>query len=510
MKRYIFIMGCIGLFMGILNGSSPVTENIPDPDFKPDALISLGDNTISVWDLIGKGEPQSSEGGEEIHITLQYLQENALTIPAVALYNISADTLLHAPYFQVDATSGIEFGVPLEKEVKFRHLDTIWLTTIPQGVNIKHMEDVADLEYVFPYTGFEYRVEITLKNIFVRGTREALKISEVVNKDNQKGIRRKVTKEFDIDLSKGNLLEVETRVVIAAKAVLFEPQTIYLFIKSLNMKLEKAVGYFPIPPLQLDSNNLKMNLDVLANLSNAFDIASPRYYLIVRNKGLGLPAEVDDLRLHATNVAGTRSVELRSYEEMAFEANTENVLRVDTFVFTPDNSNLVEFLSLPPHGNIDYNGTIRFNPNGRPAEDNVIYADGLSQVDSYIEVPMVMKGNALLYRDTLEGFDFSGKEFSAAQLTVTPTTDIPFTMSLYRLEFYDGAGNMLEKVDWNESLISGRTISRTITPEMLEKITGATYGIGIVGVSLSVDVLGIRQDAVLKLNYSLLGETKHN
>lgn len=209
MKRYIFIMGCIGLFMGILNGCSPVTENIPDPDFKPDALISLGDNTISVWDLIGKGEPQSSEGGEEIHITLQYLQENALTIPAVALYNISADTLLHAPYFQVDATSGIEFGVPLEKEVKFRHLDTIWLTTIPQGVNIKHMEDVADLEYVFPYTGFEYRVEITLKNIFVRGTREALKISEVVNKDNQKGIRRKVTKEFDIDLSKGNLLEVE-------------------------------------------------------------------------------------------------------------------------------------------------------------------------------------------------------------------------------------------------------------------------------------------------------------
>lgn len=59
-------------------------------------------------------------------------------------------------------------------------------------------------------------------------------------------------------------------------------------------------------------------------------------------------------------------------------------------------------------------------------------------------------------------------------------------------------------------MISGRTISRTITPEMLEKITGATYGIGIVGVSLSVDVLGIRQDAVLKLNYSLLGETKHN
>lgn len=274
------------------------------------------------------------------------------------------------------------------------------------------MEDVADLEYVFPYTGFEYRVEITLKNIFVRGTREALKISEVINKDNQKGIRRKVTKEFDIDLSKGNLLEVKTRVVIAAKAVLFEPQTIYLFIKSLNMKLEKAVGYFPIPPLQLDSNNLKNESGCPGEFIQCLRYCfSEVLFDRSGNKGLGLPAEVDDLRLHATNVAGTRSVELRSYEEMAFEANTENVLRVDTFVFTPDNSNLVEFLSLPPHGNIDYNGTIRFNPNGRPAEDNVIYADGLLQVDSYIEVPMVMKGNALLYRDTLEGFDFSGKSF---------------------------------------------------------------------------------------------------
>lgn len=508
MKNNI-IISCVCLLVGMMSGCTSVTDTPPDPGFNPDALVALGEKSISVWDLIGESIPDESGSTEEMRVTLQYLQEKALTLPALAIYNITADTLFYAPYFQIDAAVvGGTFGVPLSKAITLDRADSMDLTTIPLGVKIKHMEDVADFEYVFPYTGFEYEVSITLKNIFLRGTTIPMVIKEKVDKDNQKGVRRKVNASFDIDLSKGNRLWMETQITISKGSVLFEPQTIALFVKSLNMKLEKAVGYFPVPPMQLDSNNLKMNLDVLSDLSNAFDMSDPKYYLIVRNKGFGLPADVKDLSLNATNATATKSVSLKTDEEMSFEANLQNVLRVDTFAFTPGNSNLIEFLNLPPHGNINYNGTIRFNPAGNTGEDNIIYADGVSQVDSYIEIPLVMKGSSLMFRDTLKNLVVDKKQLSVAQLTVTSKTDIPFTMNLRELVFYDANGDVLGKVEFNEQLTNAKALVKTVGAELLSRLADAKYGVATMLVYPSLDVLSIRQDAALKINYSLLGETK--
>lgn len=507
MKNNIMIVCTLVLF-GMMSACTSVKETVPDPDFNPDALIALGEKSISVWDLIGESVPEETSDTEEARVTLQYLQEKALTVPAVALYNITADTLLYAPYFQIDtALVDGAFGVPLPQLISLKREDSLLLTTIPPGVKIKHMEDIADFEYVFPYTGFEYQVTITLENIYVRGTSQPLVIREKVDKDNQKGVRRKVSAEFDIDLTGGNMLKMETCVEISKGAVLFEPQTIALFIKSLNMKLEKAVGYFPVPPLQLDSNNLKMNLDVLSDLSNAFDMSDPKYYLIIRNKGFGLPVCVDNLFLKASNAAATKSVKLTTTEEMAFEANLQNTLRIDTFVFTPGNSNLVEFLNLPPHGNINYNGTVRFNPDGNTGIDNVIYADGVSQVDSYIEIPLVMKGTSLIYQDTLQNLVCDQKTLNAAHLTVSSKTDIPFGITLRKITFYDEDDAVLGEVEFNEALVNDKALSLAVGPELLEKISKAKYAVSILCVYPSLDVLSIRQDAALNINYSLLGET---
>lgn len=508
MKNNI-IISCVCVLFGMMSACTSVSDTPPDPGFDPDVLVALGEKNISVWDLIGESVPDESGSTEEMRVTLQYLQEKALTVPAIAIYNITADTLFYAPYFQIDtAVVGGTFGVPLAKAITLGRADSLELTTIPAGVKIKHMEDMADFEYVFPYTGFEYEVTITLKNIFLRGTKQPMVIKEKVEKDNQKGVRRKVHAQFDIDLTKGNRLWMDTHITISKGSVLFEPQTIALFVKSLNMKLEKAVGYFPVPSLQLDSNNLKMNLDVLSDLSNAFDMSDPKYYLIVRNKGFGLPANVDDLYLQATNAAGTKSVSLRSSEEMSFEANLENTLRIDTFVFNPGNSNLIEFLKLPPHGNINYNGTIRFNPAGNTGTDNIIYADGVSQVDSYIEIPLVMKGSALLYRDTLQNLIFNNKQLSTAQLTVTSKTDIPFNLKMCDVVFYDAHGGVLGKMEFNESLTNAKALAKSIGEELLGRIVNAKYAVGTLLIYPSLDVLSIRQDAALKINYSLLGESK--
>lgn len=510
MKNNIMIVCTLVLF-GMISACTSVKETVPEPDFNPDALIALGEKNISVWDLIGESVPEETSDKEESRVTLQYLQEKALTLPAIAMYNITADSLFYAPYFQIDTVIvGGTFGVPLAQPITFNQKDTMLLTTIQPGVRIKHMENIVDFEYVFPYTGFEYQVKITLKNIFMRGTTQPYMISERVDKDNQKGVRRKVSAEFDIDLTGGNMLKMETNIEISKGAVLFEPQTIALFVKSLNVKLEKAVGYFPVPPLQLDSNNLKMNLDVLSDLSNAFDMSDPKYYLIIRNKGFGLPACVDDLSLKAKNAALTKSVSLSSNEEMIFEANLKNTLRIDTFVFTPENSNLIDFLNLPPHGNINYNGTIRFNPEGNAGTDNIIYADGVSQVDSYIEIPLVMKGTSLVFQDTLKNLICDQKVLQVAQLTVYSKTDIPFGMTLRKITFYDEGNNLLGEVEFNEALTNDKALSLAVGPELLEKVGKAKYAVSVLCIYPSLDVLSIRQDAALNINYSLLGETANN
>lgn len=501
MKCNIFVYKI--MLLVLFAGCSSVAENKSGTEFNPDVVLPVGERSISVWELVGKSIPQKSEPAEEMHITLQYLQEKALTVPAIALYNITTDTLLYAPHFNIKETDILTVPV-----VYLRH-DTLELNSLTnKGLKIKWLENTADFEYFLPYTGFDYEVEVTFQNVYEEGATKPMVLKESVTKYNQNGVRRKKTTVFGIDLSQENSLQMTTKVILPKGASLAEPQTISLLLKSVNMRLRKAVGYFPVPPLQLDSNNLKMNLNVLYDLSNAFDLSDPKYYLLVRNKGFGLPTQVDDLQLIAKNIEGSKSVALQSKEKPFFEANMENQVRVDTFLYNSKNSNLIEFLNLPPYGNVNYKGTIRFNPDGNTGADNVIYVDGVAQVDSYIEIPMTMKGSSLLYTDTLPNLVINRGGLHSAKLVVSSAMDFTFKETLKYVEFFNDEGEALGRVEYNQQMINGKTLSGELGPDLLQELEHIKYGVAQLEINLTLDILSIRQDATLKMNYSILGETK--
>lgn len=80
-------------------------------------------------------------------------------------------------------------------------------------------------------------------------------------------------------------------------------------------------------------------------------------------------------------------------------------------------------------------------------------------------------------------------------------------MTLRKITFYDEDNTVLGEVEFNEALVNDKALSLAVGPELLEKISKAKYAVSILCVYPSLDVLSIRQDAALNINYSLLGET---
>ena len=90
-----------------------------------------------------------------------------------------------------------------------------------------------------------------------------------------------------------------------------------------------------------------------------------------------------DATFYGQNAEGdTLTLKLEEGKELLTLGNKSNIVLPDTLGLNKDNSNIVDFLSLPPTGDISYQGTVTVNPQGD--EDNVRYSDGEIDLDAYV------------------------------------------------------------------------------------------------------------------------------
>lgn len=148
------------------------------------------------------------------------------------------------------------------------------------------------------------------------------------------------------------------------------------------------------------AGDFDLDVDFLNDISGNFKFADPQLELVVRNKGIGLPVAVDMTFKGKSkeNVPG----ELTLKNPLVFRGNPSNT-QIDTIpaVINKDNSTIVEFLSLPPQGRIDYFGNVALNPEG---ENNVVYRNASMDMDVNISIPLAITGT-LSYCDTLTDID---------------------------------------------------------------------------------------------------------
>ena len=163
-----------------------------------------------------------------------------------------------------------------------------------------------------------------------------------------------------------------------------------------------------------------------------------------------------DATFYGQNAEGdTLTLKLEEGKELLTLGNKSNIVLSDTLGLNKDNSNIVDFLSLPPTGDISYQGTVTVNPQGD--EDNVIYSDGEIDLDAYVRIPFALSAEGLNYKDTLNDIDIDPKyadRIKEGVITITAVNGLPLNLRIPTLVLLGENGEKLESL----TAVKGRDI----------------------------------------------------
>jgi len=211
---------------------------------------------------------------------------------------------------------------------------------------------------------------------------------------------------------------------------------------SLNdFEFQTLFGDFGNQKLQIDPGHIKM--DVFNRLGGEFKIANPKLSLMLHNS-FGMTAGVN-LKMNAISKTGA-TLELVSNPptfNVPCPADIYSSVISDSVVYTRQNSNISEFISLPPNNRVEYQGEITFNEGKviTASNPNFISLESSFWADMKLVLPMELQINNLSFSDTTA---ISGKNFDkveSAELLINVTNEIPLDMDM-QLFFVDTIANI--------------------------------------------------------------------
>jgi hypothetical protein len=207
-------------------------------------------------------------------------------------------------------------------------------------------------------------------------------------------------------------------------------------ISLTDFEFQSVYGDFGTRKLQIDPGNFE--LEVLNRLGGDFKVANPKLSLIMHNS-VGMAAEVK-MNMSATSKKGNTDSLIRNPASfnIPVPADITSPIVTGTVDYTKQNSNIVEFIALPPNSKIDYSGEINFNKGNVVTllNPNFITAESTFSADMALELPMELQINTLSFSDTTA---ISGKDFDkveSAELLINVKNGIPLDMDM-QLVFID-------------------------------------------------------------------------
>ena len=274
--------------------------------------------------------------------------------------------------------SGVHLVLDHPLEIEFQTSTT--LKEVPDGCELKKIQ--ASAHFVLPEIGYPYEIEATFPDIEMNG--EILHITKSVPATGSESID---LNDFILTLDAEKKVDLKVNIVIPVGTEVTNPDLDLIFGLN-NLKLKKAEGKITVDPIAIDPDKFNMNIDFLDEIGGKFKFTRPELNIILRNKGIGVPMSVD-ATFDGQNAEGdTLTLKLEEGKELLTLGNKSNIVLSDTLGLNKDNSNIVDFLSLPPTGDRSYRGTVTVNPKG--AEDNVIYSDGEIDLDAYVRIPFAL------------------------------------------------------------------------------------------------------------------------
>ena len=206
-----------------------------------------------------------------------------------------------------------------------------------------------------------------------------------------------------------------------------------------------------------------MDTKFFDKIEGDFTLANPMFYLIMKNE-VGIPAEIN-LNLAAQNNSG-QSEALSCSFELLTPSNLDSEPVTQTVEFNKENSNIVNFIALPPSGNITYSGDIRYNADGvvSPSNPNFFYLDDSLKIDVGLDLPFELQIENLVFQDTVEvdGGDYD--MIKSAQLIINAINQIPLDVDL-QLFFVDTISGQNYGSPIESSFLTGGSINNPSTSQ---------------------------------------------
>jgi len=200
-----------------------------------------------------------------------------------------------------------------------------------------------------------------------------------------------------------------------------------------NMSFQGAAGDFGKRTIDVEPGKFNLGIDLMDKITGEFRLVDPKMTLTVRNS-MGVPANLD-LNLISQNVQG-QSASLHSNDfAVPVPATIYDAAATKQMIFNKDNSSIVDFIALPPTGDINYDGLVTFNPSGvvDMQNPNFLNIDAIFNIDLSVELPMQLKVNQLGFKDTasISGGDLEKVE--TAELVLIAKNGIPLDIDVQLL-----------------------------------------------------------------------------
>lgn len=197
-----------------------------------------------------------------------------------------------------------------------------------------------------------------------------------------------------------------------------------------NMVPSFLSGDFGRQEVTIDSDSFELDIDLWNRLDNNFTLLEPQMNLYITNS-IGIPTLID-ADFTAYNTSGT-SVDLET-ETLVFPypLRPDDGVVEEIISYDKDNSNIVDFVALPPSGGVDYSGTLLLNPSGEvnPELPNFITDDASIVIGLEADLPLEFKTESIGIIDTVAFDSFDTELIDSAMVLISVNNGIPLDIHL--------------------------------------------------------------------------------
>jgi len=284
-----------------------------------------------------------------------------------------------------------------------------------------------------------------------------------------------------------------------------------------GLEFKSVHGDFGKQAIQINPGTFDLNLDMLDKIDGNFKLTNPKLELIFHNS-IGMPASVA-LDLKASNKSGQQLLLTRTPAsfDIPVPANINAGSVTGKMVFDKQNSNIVNFVALPPTGKISYSGKADFNKIGvvTLSNPNFLDMDATFAIDLAMELPIELQVSNLVFKDTTgitgENFD----DIENAELTINARNGIPLDVDI-QLFFIDTISKSQYGSSKKLKILTAAQVSSTgvITPTVtsqpfsldasemknLRKANGVVFSGTINSPTGGTGVASLYSDSKLELN----------